>query len=590
MRPLRDDDPPQVGPYRLLARLGSGGMGRVFLGRSPGGRMVAVKLVHPELARDPEFRRRFDAEVRAARAVGGRWTAPVLDADTGTAVPWVATGYVPGPSLHDAVREHGPLPPASALALAAGLAEGLAAVHEAGLVHRDLKPSNVLLTIDRPLVIDFGIVRSAAGTSHTRTGAVIGSPGYMSPEQVRGERLDASSDVFGLGAVLAFAATGRPPFAGTDPDSGAHAMMFRVVTQEPDLGALPPGPLRDLIERCLAKDARARPDVRRVRADADAATPADARDASWLPPALVAALGRHTARLLELENPRAPAPAPAPAPSPMAPPPARRRSARSAWLLGAGAAVVAVTVLTAFAVRLAVRDDDAPPTATGTDAAPEASDGVPAALVGSWEGWTGDGEGQRHHRYTIQRGRLGDVVVQYRQAATRALCEYEGALTADGGSVTFRPAVTYRLPRDTACTDEPRRLSARGDRLALDGAQTLHRVTRDQVDARLRGRWSGTASPGSSPVQRQFTFGTGSVGTEAVDIRITADGADCEATALLISAAEPLVIFSTRITRRIEGDCTTNSTQIFDVTAAASLTWRRYTPRGDLETVPLRRR
>ncbi|WP_157876054.1 serine/threonine-protein kinase, partial [Streptacidiphilus griseoplanus] len=205
-------DPALVGPYRLIARLGAGGMGLVYLGRSEQGRTVAVKVVQAEYAGHPEFRRRFAREVAAARRVGGSWTAAVLDADPEAAVPWVATQYIPGPDLHTVVAEDfGPLPEYSVRILANRLALALQAVHGAGLIHRDLKPSNVLVTVDGPRVIDFGIARamdSLAGDSlHTRTGMLIGSPGFMSPEQVRGLELTPASDVFCLGAVLVYAAT-----------------------------------------------------------------------------------------------------------------------------------------------------------------------------------------------------------------------------------------------------------------------------------------------------------------------------------------------------------------------------------------------
>lgn len=187
-------------------------MGKVFLGLSAGGWLVAVKVVKDDLAEDPEFRARFRREVAAARSVSGLFTASVVDADTDAPVPWLATAYVPGLPLADVVRDHGPLPPASVLALAAGLAEGLAAIHSAGVVHRDLKPSNVLLAEDGPRVIDFGISRATEASAVTRTGLVFGSPGFMSPEQAEGREVGPPSDVFSLGAVLAFAAAGEGPF------------------------------------------------------------------------------------------------------------------------------------------------------------------------------------------------------------------------------------------------------------------------------------------------------------------------------------------------------------------------------------------
>jgi hypothetical protein len=251
---LRPGDPELIGPYRLRGRLGAGGMGRVYLGLSPGGRAVAVKVIRAELAQDPEFRARFRREVAVARTVSGLYTAPVLDADTDSPEPWLATAYVPGPSLADAVTRHGPLPAASVLMLAAGLAEALSAIHGAGIVHRDLKPANVLLAADGPRLIDFGISRAAEASALTHTGLVVGSPGFMSPEQAEGREVGPASDVFSLGAVLAFAATGQGPFgSGSTP-----ALVYRVVHNRPDLDLVPAG-IRPVVERCLAKDPGLRP-------------------------------------------------------------------------------------------------------------------------------------------------------------------------------------------------------------------------------------------------------------------------------------------------------------------------------------------
>ncbi|MFE6776322.1 DUF4328 domain-containing protein [Streptomyces sp. NPDC057702] len=317
MEDLGADDPRWIGDYRLLSRLGEGGMGRVYLARSARGRTVAVKLVRGELAGQADFRRRFQAEVRAARRVGGDWTAPVLDADTEAATPWVATGYIGGPSLHQVVAEdHGPLPEHSVRALARGLALALRDIHGAGLIHRDLKPSNVLVTIDGPRVIDFGIARALDPVGEpglTMTGAVVGSPGFMSPEQVRGDAVTAASDVFCLGSVLAFAATGRSPFGTVD--SGVHALMYRVAQEAPDLDGLPAG-LRDLVEGCLTKDPADRFTLDRVLAHTGgppapgvpgqpAAGQVSGGDAGpWLPGALLARLGRDALRLLEAEMPQ----------------------------------------------------------------------------------------------------------------------------------------------------------------------------------------------------------------------------------------------------------------------------------------------
>lgn len=303
MQPLGADEPTTVGPYRLLGRLGAGGMGRVYLGRSAGGRTVAVKIVHPHLALDEEFRARFRREVDSARRVGGAWTAPVLDADPEAAVPWVATGYAAGPSLAAAVTSGGgPLPEHSVRVLGAGLAEALGAVHELGLVHRDVKPSNVLLTVDGPLLIDFGIARATDGTaSLTSTGVSVGSPGYMAPEQILGKVASGAADVFSLGAVLAYAATGQPPFPG---DSSA-ALLYKVVHEQPELGEPDSGlrgELRAVVEACLSKDPTARPAPAEVARRLAPEGAARLVAGGWLPGALVEQLGRSAVQLLNLEG------------------------------------------------------------------------------------------------------------------------------------------------------------------------------------------------------------------------------------------------------------------------------------------------
>ncbi|MEU6122105.1 serine/threonine-protein kinase [Streptomyces sp. NPDC047123] len=306
MEKLVPGDPQRIGAYRLLARLGAGGMGQVYLARSGRGRTVAVKLVRQELAEQDEFRNRFRQEVRAARQVGGAWTAPVLDADTEATIPWVATGYVAGPSLQTVVsHDHGPLPERSVNILGAGLAGALKDIHAAGIVHRDLKPSNVLVTIDGPRVIDFGIARALETVTDgglTRTGALVGSPGFMAPEQVRGDRITPACDVFCLGSVLAYAASGALPF-GT-ANSGVHALMFRIAQEEPDLTGLPES-LVELIGACLRKDPAARPSLDELLARTGAADAlGDGRTVDpWLPGALVAQLGRHAVQLLDSEDP-----------------------------------------------------------------------------------------------------------------------------------------------------------------------------------------------------------------------------------------------------------------------------------------------
>ncbi|WP_405544848.1 serine/threonine protein kinase [Streptomyces phaeochromogenes] len=297
MQPLGVDEPTVVGPYRLLGRLGSGGMGRVYLGRSAGGRTVAVKIVHPHFALDEEFRARFRREVEAARRVGGAYTAPVLDAGPDAPVPWVATAYAAGPSLSAAVADAGPLPEHSVRVLGAGLAEALSAVHGLDLVHRDVKPSNVLLTLDGPLLIDFGIARATDGTaSLTSTGVSVGSPGYMSPEQILGKGITGAADVFSLGAVLAYAATGSSPFPG---DSSA-SLLYKVVHEEPELGALS-GDLRDVVADCLSKDPAARPSPSTLASRLAAEGAARLVTAGWLPGPLVEQVSRSAVQLLNLE-------------------------------------------------------------------------------------------------------------------------------------------------------------------------------------------------------------------------------------------------------------------------------------------------
>ena len=251
---LQPGDPRQIGPFRLLGRLGEGGMGRVFLGTSPGGRKVAVKIVHPHYANDPEFLRRFAREVAAAREVGGFHTAAVVGADPDADPPWMATAYIPGRSLAEAIAERGALGEAEVRELGAALAEGLAAIHACGIIHRDLKPGNVILADDGPRIIDFGIARGADATELTASHAVIGSLRYMSPEQLNGQELTAQSDVFALGTVLAYAATGHDPFAAPT----VPAVINHILNDSPDLDPLI-GDLRGIIGDCLAKDPGSRP-------------------------------------------------------------------------------------------------------------------------------------------------------------------------------------------------------------------------------------------------------------------------------------------------------------------------------------------
>ncbi|MFF4713636.1 serine/threonine-protein kinase [Streptomyces eurythermus] len=340
-RPLQADDPAAVAGYRLAARLGAGGMGRVYLSHTRGGRPVALKVVRPELADDPDFRRRFRREVAAARRVRGAYTAELIDADPDGTPPWLATLYVPGPSLADAVARRGPLPVAAVLWLMAGVAEALQEIHAEGVVHRDLKPSNVLLAADGPRVIDFGIALAADGTSYTATGSTIGTPAFMAPEQATGGEVTAATDVFALGQTAAFAALGRPLY-GEGP--GVN-VLYRIVHSEPDLSLLPE-PLRPLFARCLAADPARR------------ATPAEIVE--WCRRRLGAedGAGGGPAVWREISGPEVAVPAPVPEPTAVAPqPPAgypppgwlgptvRERRSRRRRAALVSAAVVAVGAL-----------------------------------------------------------------------------------------------------------------------------------------------------------------------------------------------------------------------------------------------------
>ncbi|MFE2456436.1 protein kinase [Streptomyces sp. NPDC059402] len=254
VRPALPGDPPRIGPYRILGRLGAGGMGIVHAGVGPEGTRVAVKVVHAEQAREPEFRARFKREVELSSRVTGPYLVPVLAADPHAETPWLATAYVPGLTLHQHLTGHGPLTGGSLYALAAATAQALAAVHAAGVVHRDVKPQNVILTSGGPRVLDFGIAHAADGTSVTRTGVMTGTPGWISPEQYRTGTTGPAGDMFAWGALLAYAATGRLPFGTGAPD----VVAFRVMFGEPDLDGVP-GPLRQVVEKALSKEPADRP-------------------------------------------------------------------------------------------------------------------------------------------------------------------------------------------------------------------------------------------------------------------------------------------------------------------------------------------
>jgi serine/threonine protein kinase len=296
MTTTQQAEPRKIGPYQVVARLGAGGMGQVFLGRSPGGRRVAIKVIHPAMADEVDFRARFRREVTAARAVSGAYTAAVVDADPDGPQPWLATTYLQGVSLQDAVATHGPLPPPAVRALGAGLAEALVSIHRAGIVHRDLKPSNVMLTPEGPRVIDFGIARAGDASALTRTGVALGTPAYMSPEQASGGTAGPASDVFSLGAVLTYTATGTGPFG----HGAVHEVVYRVLHDSPDLSRITDPGLRVLIGSCLRKDPASRPTPEQVlqglAAGGDAAVP---HGTYWLPPQVAQHVAHQGARTAE---------------------------------------------------------------------------------------------------------------------------------------------------------------------------------------------------------------------------------------------------------------------------------------------------
>ncbi|MGW0415351.1 protein kinase domain-containing protein, partial [Streptomyces collinus] len=266
---LHEGDPGSLGGYRIVDRLGAGGMGVVYRARAGSGREVAVKVVHAQYAEDPVFRVRFRQEIAAVRKVSGAFTAPVVDADPEAPRPWMATQYVPGRPLSARVRDDGPLAGAELRRLVLGLVEALRDIHRAGVVHRDLKPGNVLMAEDGPRVIDFGVSRAAENQALTETGHMMGTPPFMSPEQLADARsVGPASDVFSLAALVVFAATGRGPF---DTDS-PYLTAYRVMSEEPDLTAVP-GPLREVLSRCLAKGAAERPGLDALAAEFAAALP-----------------------------------------------------------------------------------------------------------------------------------------------------------------------------------------------------------------------------------------------------------------------------------------------------------------------------
>lgn len=316
-KPLGDEDPRNVAGYRLAARLGAGGMGKVYLSYTPGGRPVAIKVIRPDFGQDAEFRRRFAQEVQAAQRVQGLFTAPVIDADPEAEQPWLATAYVPGPSLAEAVAQHGKLPVETVLLLVAGIAEALQVIHGAGIVHRDLKPANVLLAADGPRVIDFGIARAADATSLTSSGVTIGTPSFMAPEQAAGSHVTSATDIFALGQIAAYAATGRAAFG----EGTSHGVLYRIVHEEPDLTELP-AQLHELVTRCMVKEPDGRPSVAEILSICQTANGETVlrRPEEWLPSVVAAEITTRAAAPAPPVTPPGGQPAAAAQPSPAQPP------------------------------------------------------------------------------------------------------------------------------------------------------------------------------------------------------------------------------------------------------------------------------
>ncbi|MFD5142255.1 serine/threonine-protein kinase [Streptomyces sp. NPDC058401] len=430
MEPLRPGDPPETGGYRLLARLGEGGMGEVFLARTASGRPLALKTVHRELSRDPAFADRFAREIRANDRVRSAWTVSVVDFSAPGASPqWLATEYVAAPSLGEWVHRHGPLTGPALWSMARELFAALVAVRAAGVVHRDIKPGNVLLGRERPFLIDFGIARAVHDPRHTRTGAVIGTPGFLAPEQATGALAEAPADVFSLAAVLAYAATGRSPFLADGEQLELPGLLYRIVHEEPAFDGVPEG-LRPLLGQCLAKDPRDRPTADEALARIGAAAQ------EWnaaVPPSLVADAARRETELHRLLAASQPLPLPAPVPVPQAPqapppalpatpplhssPPAGTR--RVPW--AAGAAVAAALVVAAtLAIRMPWDGDGTGGGGSPSPTPSPSASAIPRAWIGTWTGTgpgTPDADGITRARtgefsvtVTLNAGSVGDLV------------------------------------------------------------------------------------------------------------------------------------------------------------------------------------
>ncbi|MCX4545725.1 serine/threonine-protein kinase [Streptomyces sp. NBC_01565] len=511
MESLQPGDPPEIGGYRLLARLGAGGMGEVFLARTASGRPLALKTVHRDLSLDPGFAERFAREIRTNDRVRSPWTVSVVDFSPAGASPqWLATEYVAAPSLADWVRRYGPLAEPAVLCLARELAAALVTVRAAGVVHRDIKPANVLLGPQRPFLIDFGIARAVRDVRSTQTGAVIGTPGYLAPEQATGLVAEAPADVFALAAVLVYAATGRGPFLAGGEELGLPALLYRIVHDEPLLDGVPES-LVPLVKECLAKDPDRRPTAERLRARLGVSEEED-----WsrsVPAALLEDVARRESELRGLPAASQPAPAPVgfgappayPPTAPGTPPPAPASAGmRSGWAsrrtrtAGAAAGVVVLAALAALLIRLAGNDGDgtgAAPSSSRSQSASAGAASLPATWVGTWSGvgpGTPNADGISRARtgefavtVTLRAGAVGDIVGKQASDLTEVSsgrnlgCTEALQLRQITGNTVVLAAATSRPTDPAASFDCPRNnlyvvTMAGPDRLTLEseGAQS----------------------------------------------------------------------------------------------------------------------
>ena len=387
IQPLEPSDPQELGGYQLLGRIGAGGMGVVYLAETRTGRKLAVKAILKEFVQDLEFRTRFRREAAAAMKVRGRHLATLIDADPDGAQPWLAVEYVAGPALTAVVQADGPLPEPDVRRMLAGVAEALRSVHQAGIVHRDLKPSNILLGEDGPYVIDFGIAQASDSTSLTRTGLKVGTPSFMAPEQVRGSLATPAADIWALGAVALYAATGHRAFGEGD----TTVVYYRVVHEEPDLSACPPW-LFPLVRACLDKDPEARPDLPDVL-DFLNEVPTGLRSAATkiTPGPAVSPLDEETtlrddATVVKAERVSPAEPTPAPDPSAAEPEEARRGllSRPTTWLVATGGVLVVGAIATAFALGMPPGTPDAAATTSASPSGEASPVAIDECLVGEW--------------------------------------------------------------------------------------------------------------------------------------------------------------------------------------------------------------